>query len=286
MKAPCPNKEGHSLPSIRKVIRYSVEKPLMLQSCFSQFYAGHTITNFVLYPYGKESHFLKIRELAFRNLKILPYDTKHQTKKEKRQRMKHFMSTKDIVIAIHRKGASSRHGQALANVDELARYFQTHLSNHSFIQQLLNSSNSNNHHSQQQMHRKLKIQVIELHQFNTIASQIEYFSQVDIYISDPGSAAYYAIFMRDETMMILPPTCHSETKQCRISHGTFVLSALPNVQVVEMMEMLLKGVSPECVPKALPMNPYNCEVIMPPPLLANAIVRALRRRFRKFVNNV
>ncbi|KAG2387908.1 hypothetical protein C9374_000758 [Naegleria lovaniensis] len=247
MPAPCRNDS-----SAASVVG---SKRMELQTCFTNFYAGHTTNNLVIYPYGKEYTYMKIRELTYQNLQILPFDGEF-SKAQQKQRLRAYTMKKDLLIAINRKEMSDRFLQAIFNVDQLADYLRKHLPQDPFVQQLLRNKDGST--------RKLIIEDIDLYKFPGIPSQVKYFSDVDVYISDPGSAAYYAMFMRDETTVILPPTCENPSK-CKTSHGVHVLQALPNVQIADLLE-LNNGVPPPCIPRPGVLSQINCDVVFPPDL--------------------
>ncbi|KAF0981849.1 hypothetical protein FDP41_011710 [Naegleria fowleri] len=267
MPAPCRN-DSLSIPTTSPASSNRME----LQTCFTNFFAGHTTNNLVIYPYGKEYTYMKIRELTYKNLRILPFDGTFTTTQQK-QRLEAFLKKKDILISINRKEMSDRHLQAIFNVDQLADYLRKHLPQDPFIQELLTNKDGSK--------RKLIIEDIDLYKFPSIPSQVRYFSDVDIYISDPGSAAYYSMFLRDETTVILPPTCENPSK-CKTSHGVHVLQALPNIQIADLLE-LNNGIPPPCIPRPGVLSQINCDVVFPPDLVLKSIVRAFKKRFTKYL---
>ncbi|KAG2394212.1 hypothetical protein C9374_003976 [Naegleria lovaniensis] len=263
LPAPCTNNFEKGMPT---------EGPVTLQACFTNFYAGHTISNVVSHPYGKESLYMNLKGLVYKNLGILPFDKQYSTEQEKEERMKKFLLEKDVIIAMNRKLPSGRHGQAIHNVDEVIEYLKQNVEKDPFIQKLTNT-----------FKKKLIIDPLILSDFQTIKDQIHYFSNVDVYISDPGSAAYYAMFFRDDTSLFLPPTCHIKENglKCQHSHGIKVLQAFPNVEIVDIME--INGGPIPCNLRPTVLFPDNCDVILPKELVLNSVLRAVKRRYRELL---
>nr|CAG4717584.1 unnamed protein product [Naegleria fowleri] len=264
LPAPCSNNFDKSATA-------SSEAPVTLQACFSNFYAGHTITNMVSHPYGKESLYMKLKTIVFKNLGIFPFD-QHYSESEKTVKMKKYVMEKDIVIAMNRKLPSGRHGQAIHNVDEVVEYLKENIQKDPFIQKLVNT-----------FKKKLVIDSLVLSDFPTIKDQIHYFSNVDVYISDPGSAAYYAMFFRDDTSLFLPPTCHIKENElkCQPSHGIKVLQSLPSVEIADIME--INGGPIPCNLRPTVLFPDNCDVILPKDIVLNSVLRAVKRRYRELL---
>ncbi|KAG2377723.1 hypothetical protein C9374_008808 [Naegleria lovaniensis] len=278
-KAPC--RSDLSSPDVsNSLTNSSINRTiplLILQSCFSNIYMGHTLSNLVLNPYGKEGLFMKLRELVYRNLKIFPFDREY-TKLLKKQKFANYLLEKDIVIAINRKDTKGRHGQALSNADELKDYFQQELPKHPLVQKLISQSNSN--------HRKqLRIEALDLGSFASISEQIKYFADVDVYISDPGSAAYYALFFREDTTVMIAPTCKRFRRDvlCQPSHGKLVLSALTHVQVLDILD--LNGGEGQCKFRPALQSLRNCDFILPKEVLLTATLKALRKRYRQLIRD-
>nr|CAG4719382.1 unnamed protein product [Naegleria fowleri] len=254
---------------------------MTLDSCFSNIYMGYTVSNLILFPYGKEALFMKIRELVYRNLRIFPYDQEFNTmnshQKKKRQ-FRNYLLEKDITVVIHKKDVKARHGQALVNADQLKDYLQKELPKHPSVQQLIHSSRIYSKNNKQQ--RKLRIETIDLSSFPNIVDQIHYFSNVDVYITDQGSAAYYSIFFREDTTVFVSPQCKRLKReiQCYTSHGWMVLSSLPNVQMLDIME--LNNGQAQCKFQPAPHLYENCNFKLPLKLMFHQVVKALLKRYR------
>ncbi|KAG2372697.1 hypothetical protein C9374_013652 [Naegleria lovaniensis] len=245
---------------------------MTLDSCFSNIYMGHTISNLVLHPYGKEGLFMKLREFIYRNLRIFPFDQTYSISQKKKQ-FKRYLLEKDIVIALHQKDKKGRHGQSFHNSEEFLNYLQLELPKQPFIQQLMQKNKT-------LQRRTLKFDIIDFSKFPSIADQVKYFANVDVYITDPGSAAYYSLFFREDTTVFLPPTCHRLGREihCFTSHGKLVLSSLPNIQMLDMME--LNGNQAQCNFRPAPDMYFNCNYKLPLKLMLNQVMKALKKRYR------
>ncbi|KAF0983204.1 hypothetical protein FDP41_010269 [Naegleria fowleri] len=272
-KAPCRSEVSSQFNSpIPTFMNGSNLSNLTLQSCFSNIYLGHTLSNLVLNPYGKEGLFMKLRELVYKNLNLFPFDAKY-TKQQKQKKLAKYLLEKDIIIAINRKDIKGRHGQALSNADELKDYFQQELPKNPLIQQFIRPTPHSNV-------RKLRIETLDLGSFASISEQIKYFSDVDVYISDPGSAAYYSLFLREDTSAMIAPTCKRFRRDilCQPSHGRLVLSSLPHVQVLDILE--LNGGTGQCRFRPALQAQRNCDFVSPKEVLLHSVLKALRKRYR------
>ena len=244
-KSPCRNDLSRSWTRPRKV----------LQTCFSQFYAGLTVDLF-FFPYGREMIMTQMRNLAYTNLNIVPHPTAGE------EDVKKYLQHKDLVVSIHKKPLSGKHGAAIANADELLDFLSLRLPKIPFVKDLK---------------KKVRVELVNLGNM-TIPEQVQYFSEVDVYITDQGSAVYYSMFMRDDTSVLMAPAC-VEGQRCTHGVGNRMQSCA-NVNFFNLLE--LNGeILPKCVERPVPEKSNNCDPILPFDVVFDGVKSMLKARFRK-----
>lgn len=253
---------------------------IVLQACFSNIHMGHSISNLLLYPYGKEGLFMELRELVYKNLKIFPYQSqKFKNSKELEALEFEYTLKKQIVIGIVKSNHKQNNSPttSISNVDELVAFLQQYLSQEVFIgKQLLSNAGYK---------KSLQIRVLNSDDSTTdIPSLVKTITDVDVLISDPlSSIAYFSMFMRRETTMLLAPSCNSENS-VMTSNAFYRLFALPNVQVMDMMELFgEKSFTVVVDSQTTTTNVNHCQIGIPKEKIFAAVVKALRKRYRKLM---
>jgi len=242
--APCRNDKWKNM----------TETPMVLQTCFSEMYVGMSVDLLVHWLVARESIFINLRQLAYTRLGLYPLPNGDNGNDD-------YLRSKDIVIAIHKKSLSEVHGNAISNPYELLLHITKNLATEPFMKHL---------------NRRVIVEFTDLKGLS-IADQVKYFSKVDVYITDQGSAMYFGIFMRDDTSMLVAPICD---QACRRGFNTLV-DALANVHVKNVMDLASEQL--ECKERPTSSAPKNCDPILPPHLVYGAVTGYLKTRYRKFL---
>ena len=226
-----------------------------LEVCFSNFYGGFSVSN-LENPKGREIVYTYMRKLAFDKLK-LPL-------------VENLFLKKQVHVAIHKKPLTARHGAIIWNAGEVLEHLSSRLP--STIEKGLSKT--------------VQIEFVNLESMS-MTEQVEYFSKVDVYISDQGSASYIAIFMRDDSTLIQAPSCFSNTDHKKRCERFFTrnLSHLTNVHVLNVLDLLGEEDSAQktpmqCNPRPLPDNTENCDPILPLDSILDATLAAIHNKYR------
>ncbi|KAL9649034.1 hypothetical protein ABK040_008411 [Willaertia magna] len=238
----------------------NIKKENVIDICFKNFFIGMSSSNF-LSGYGKEHIYTLMRDLMYKKLNIKPLPNSIDEEKL------HILFKKPIHIAIHKKSINSRHGEIIWNVDELTEYLRSNLESE-FLPKYKYLKD-----------KELIIESISLDSM-TLEEQVKYFSNVDIYISDQGSASYISLVMRDFTYLIMAPICFYQQKRCDRGF-TKVLTAYNNVNVLSYLD--LYGAVTDCNKRILPYAPGNCDPILNPQALFRAIKGMLKTRYAPLI---
>ena len=255
----CKSEEGVTISSAAFCKKQTVPSPSsQLQTCFSQFHAGLSY-DFFYFPYGREMMSYRMRNLAYTRLNIAPSPSEEISTG--------YLRDKEIVIAFHKKPLSGKHGAGIANVEEMMAFVSDLLPQEDFMAELL-------------INRKLRIEIVNLLGMS-IPEQVKYFSNVDLYITDQGSAAYYALFMRDETSVIVAPACISGGK-CSVGLA-YRMQSYTNVHIYSVLDFThLNPV--KCNPRPVPAKPNNCDPILPLDVTYESIKVMLKNRYRAMLS--
>ncbi|KAG2370764.1 hypothetical protein C9374_014258 [Naegleria lovaniensis] len=254
------------------------EKPLVLQSCFSHLLVGLTAP-FHKNLYRRESVASTLRQLAYSNLNIRPLPHEENDT----HRMIEYLDFKMVRVAIH-KPSSHSHGPFIANAEEIAKTLKERFTSHNIQNDIL---------LQQLIHLRSSI-LVEFFEFPKSFSHehVNYFSTVDVFITDSGSAAYYSMFMRADTSMIVAPECTSvfndtaavnHSSRCESSVAFQTLKALPAVQVIDYLELDAKNV--KCQRRDASAKARSiCDPILDAQIMAESVVQLLKKRYLKILN--
>ncbi|KAL9658556.1 hypothetical protein ABK040_006095 [Willaertia magna] len=265
-KAPCRNVKPKEEEEIKKKQIKEEEEEEELEVCFEQFYVGYSLNNF-LKGYGREILYPTIRSLAYTKLNIPMF------LKNSKEEFNYFLK-KDILISIHLKPLQSRHGNVIWNANIIQNYLQEKLMKEKFIIELLKN-------------RKLKIDLLKLEGM-TIADQINYFSNVDYYLVDQGSAAYMSMFLRPETLVVQSPRCNAYQiekefqKKCETGY-TYVISPFPDILIYNVLDLIDEGKVIDCKIRPLEKEPTNCDPILPIDVIYQSVLTQIQRRYHKYI---
>ncbi|KAL9647394.1 hypothetical protein ABK040_004285 [Willaertia magna] len=228
-----------------------------LQTCFSKLIVGLTKDSF-MDTEGKESLVIKYREFAYHSLSIFP----KPSQEDDEDIMVNYLSEKPIIIAIHYKSPNSHYGKTIWNTQELSEHLQKSLQNDKYIKRF---------HSQ----NRIEVKVFDFKDMN-LMEQVKFFSNVDVYITDQGSSAYYCVYMRKGTTVIIAPEC-SANNECVTTLGFRKLSSLVlNTQVIDYMDLSIGPIS--CNPRPTPGFSANCDAILSPDIISKAVLASLKKR--------
>lgn len=257
----------------------SRDEPLTLKACFSQFLVGMTEpfhNNF----HRRQSVAVTLRQLAYHNLKIRPLPHEENDN----DRLISFLDSKPVRVVIHRKG-SSYQGPFIVNVEEISKALQEQFSR-------VSDTNSQ-FHQLIALHSRIEVEFFELSKTPSL-EDVKYFSTVDVFITDSGSAAYYSIFMRADTSVIVAPECTSinsetttngYTNRCESSVTYQNLKTLPSVQVIDYMEFGDISKNVQCQKRDVSVkDPSICDPILNSQIIAENVVPLLTKRFLKSLN--
>ncbi|KAF0983622.1 hypothetical protein FDP41_010687 [Naegleria fowleri] len=241
----------------------------VLQACFANFRIGLTYGLFRAFP-SREMIFVQYRQLVYYHLGIYPLPSEENDSHV----MAPYLKKKPLKIVIHKKPLSSGHGKIIWNVDELLNAIRDKLQKDPYLSL---------YHSKQ----SIQVESLELDLFTmNVTEQVKFFSQVDVYISDQGSAAYYAVYMRKDTSVLIAPECYSD-RGCHTGESFQILRALPNTFVVDYLE-LLRG--SEENPNETPCNPRPtakdlnaCDPILRVDVVVENVMAFVKRRFLKMM---
>ncbi|KAF0984341.1 hypothetical protein FDP41_007518 [Naegleria fowleri] len=251
---PDPNENTNSQPS-----------KLVLNSCFSHFLVGR-VAEFFVHPYGNESSFTLMRQLVYTGLKLSPLPNEEDVTSE----ILHYLKRKNIKIGIHAKSKGSRHGRIIWNVDEIIDFLRQNVT--SELKALFPKKN-------------IDIEVFEMGRVGNVHDQVRLISDLDVYITDQGSGAYYSIFMRKDTAALIAPECSvfNNEGKCHTGLAYAKLMTLPQVNIVDYLG-LLKGEPPcACNKRPCHLNPVNCDPILRPEVVGSMVVSAIKRRYLKLI---
>ncbi|KAG2374769.1 hypothetical protein C9374_010513 [Naegleria lovaniensis] len=235
----------------------------VLNTCFSHFLVGK-ISNFFVELYGRESAMVMLRHLAYSGLKLSPLPNEEDIPSE----LIHYLKRKNIKIGIHSKSKASRHGRIIWNVDDIVDYLRQNVTED--LKALFPK-------------KKISIDVFEMGQMD-VHDQIRLISDLDIYITDQGSSAYYAMFMRQDTTVLIAPECAvvDKKQKCWTGLGHAKLMALPHLRAVDYLD-LHKGEPPMSCNMRPTHNQDNCDPILRPDLVGSVVVSAIKRRYLKLI---
>ncbi|KAG2389175.1 hypothetical protein C9374_014575 [Naegleria lovaniensis] len=180
-------------------------------------------------------------------------------------------STKqEIVVAIHNKPKQGRHGEIIWNFEEVYSMIAERLPKEEFIVNVL----------------KKKVRVVDLHLEGMNArQQVQFFSQVDVYIVDQGSASYMTMFLPRNAIVIQAPDCRyreDKSKFCydRFSQYAYTFSHVKMYPFLSLLPSSMKTI--DCNPRPT-AEETNCDPILPPEVTYNAVVSTLTERFKELL---
>ncbi|KAG2370762.1 hypothetical protein C9374_014256 [Naegleria lovaniensis] len=241
----------------------------VLQACFSTFRIGLTSGLFRAFS-SREMIFVQYRQLVYYKLGISPLPSEEDDP----QAMIPFLKKKPVKIVIHKKSLSSGHGKIIWNVDELIKAIRDKLQNDPYLSL---------YHSKQ----PLQVESVELDlQSMNVSQQVKFFSNMDVYISDQGSAAYYSVYMRKDTTVLIAPECYSD-RGCHTGESFQILRALPNTMVVDYLELLRgeENVSTQCNARPTAKASNACDPILRVDVVVENVLAFIKRRFLKMMND-
>ena len=194
--APCPSDDRFSDMG-RQKLRTSIiegtadlketlgEKPSM---CFRKMILG--VGDRAMVPYR---HHTKFREMTLQGLKKLLAGNLGVPSK------KRFGTRRKFIVAIHDKPKTGRHGNSIHNLNEMVKLFNSRLLDTTTYHQYGYDMEKNNF--------EVEIVPVKLEKLNLI-EQVQFFGQVDVYISTIGSGSFYSLFLPEDSFLLYSPECY------------------------------------------------------------------------------
>ena len=237
-KAPCKN------------VPFSKPSERVLQTCFSKFHIGTSSDLLAYYQNGRESVFVHMKNLIYQKLK-LPQPANNDERRE-------YLKTKDIRITIHKKSLSDRHGSVIYNADELLSHLTEMLPTNPDIKQLMQD-------------RQLIVEFINLYNMS-VPDQIRYYSTVDVYITDGGSASYYSLFMTEGSSVLSAPSCNPGC----VRGFTNILETWPHIRVKNIVDLA----PTTCITRFSTVNQQNCDPVLQKEAVLSYVLSSLKYRYQ------
>ncbi|KAL9656971.1 hypothetical protein ABK040_007060 [Willaertia magna] len=257
-QAPCPRDDFFTKTSRKTHITLQSTNQNQIENqieneidiCFKTLLLGNGDRSYV--PFKENARFrelpiLNFRKLIFKNLNILQ---KEKTKNK-------------LIIAIHNKPLqSTKHGNAIYNINEIITRLQIDL------QKKLKKLN---------IKKEIIVIGVTLEKLNLL-QQIEFFTEVDIYLSTVGSGSLYSIFMPNKSFLLYAPEC----KRFGILKHEFhcfhevihVVTAMPHLNVIDV-----KYTVKDCISVGLSENKNeNCNLVLDYELIKSEMIQAVNQR--------
>ncbi|KAL9653331.1 hypothetical protein ABK040_001967 [Willaertia magna] len=182
-RAPCPRDDFYNKNRNKNIFvkdyNEFLQKENEIQICFKKVIFGTGDRHFVE---NKEKS--KFREITLLNLRKTILKNLNLYKN-----IKNSKNRKTINIGIHVKSLNSKHGSTIYNLENLIKTLQETLQKNVKLQKI-----------------EIKIIPIILEKL-TILEQVNLFTKIDIFITTPGSASYYSLFMPENSHLIYTPVC-------------------------------------------------------------------------------
>ncbi|KAG2370763.1 hypothetical protein C9374_014257 [Naegleria lovaniensis] len=259
-KLPCRNAEDVPLVSEPS------PQHVTLAACFSQFRVGAEPV-FKSFP-GREFVFSFYRQLTFHQLGIYPLPSEEDDS----TKMIPYLNKKPIKVVIHKKPIhKSSHGKVIYNVDEIYQALKTRIPSDPYLKL---------YHS----HQRIEIQVLEFAHL-PLSQQVQYFSDIDVYIADQGSASYYSVYLRKDTTAIVGPSCWMKENLdtgCWVGEGFMTIEGISHANIVSYLEIDHKN---SCKPRPTEKDKEGCDPIFDPDLIVETVSAMLKKRYLKMVQN-
>ncbi|KAF0975649.1 hypothetical protein FDP41_005643 [Naegleria fowleri] len=234
-----------------------------LAACFSQFRIG-TEALFKSFP-TREFVFTFYRQLTYDRLGIQPLPSEENDL----SKIIPYLQKKPIKVVIHKKPIlNNSHGKAIHNVDEIYHALKTRIPLDPYLKL---------YHPDQ----PIEIEMLEFVNL-PLSQQVHYFSNIDVYISDQGSAAYYSVYLRKDATVIIGPSCWDKGNHCWMSEGFIILRGLTNVNVVNYLEIDHQA---SCHPRRTEKEENGCDPIFKPDLIVESVIAMLKKRYLKMVQH-
>ncbi|KAL9648396.1 hypothetical protein ABK040_010558 [Willaertia magna] len=128
----------------------------------------------------------RFRELALLGLRKVLLDNLGLPKKKKRG--------DKIIVAIQDKSKEIQPSNTLFAVDEIANYIRVRIQRDSLLRDKL------------KLGVPIEVVTVKIEKMNLI-EQVEFFSQVDVYITTIGSGSFYSLFMPEGSFLLYAPEC-------------------------------------------------------------------------------
>nr|CAG4714681.1 unnamed protein product [Naegleria fowleri] len=243
------------------------EKADEVDTCFSSLVVGSTGTMYGFIE-GRESVVALFRKFLLRQMKEL-------------ENSRHFSKT--FRIAIQNKPLNSINRDAIINVDKIVRYLTTNISESEMLE-LANQARS----EKEPKYERVEIVNLKLEKM-TFEEQVEFFGDLDVYVSSQGAASYMSLFMtKPNAVMLYVPMCFRNSLTCSDYNLKIHETLATNVKIISLVHYAhllecVKGNSDEeegfKVKAQAHTQPYgDChERIDPEGLYRELITKALQR---------
>ncbi|KAF0973290.1 hypothetical protein FDP41_008497 [Naegleria fowleri] len=191
-----------------------------VQTCFSSLFIGSVESHYFDF-YGRETIFPLFRNYILNQVGYL-----ESKKYGQENRQTHTSHQRTLKIAIQRKPISSKHKDSIINTFEIANYFNEKKTE---ILTRLNAIYKRFH----------SVEIIELKLEELKAmEQLQFFKDLDVYVSTQGSASYMSMFMLNPTsLLFFSPLCRSETLQCS-DYNIRIHKTFSNVRTISLNDHL------------------------------------------------
>ncbi|KAL9649434.1 hypothetical protein ABK040_016216 [Willaertia magna] len=264
--APCPlddiedkqrNKDNVITKRQSNIYVYDIpigKRPEDIQVCFKKLVLGMGDRSYV-----KSKQFSTFRDLPMLGLRKVLFENMGL------ERFQNINLKKKIIVAIHDKPKTGRHGNAFSNIDEIVNHLRNVLPRESFIRDL---------------DKEIVIVPVKLENMSPV-EQFEFFANVDVYIATVGSGSFYSLLMPEDSYLLYAPECiRTEDKKFGYDWSCYqpiiyFHTSLPHLTVFELTRLVR-----DCVFREGSFDGYKdaCDLVIDLPGLTQEVIKALRLR--------